>query len=168
MDMNFPLGIGLNVQPECKLHCSAPIFIRRKKVRSDVRASFLGRRSGGDLALGASSARGCIPRRRGWPNHVEVPRKRRVVPAPDVALWAQIRHDVQRRPPNPGLEVGNIQDVQVSADPVTGIEIAKGHFPCVVVSRAQGKQHHDDEPELCIPCSADSCSWWPAFLPQED
>ena len=27
---------------------------------------------------------------------------------------------------NPGLEVGNIQDVQVSADPVTGIEIAKG------------------------------------------
>ena len=26
-------------------------FIRRKKVRSDERASFLGRRSGGDLAL---------------------------------------------------------------------------------------------------------------------
>ena len=23
-----PLGIGLNVQPECKLHCSAPFFIR--------------------------------------------------------------------------------------------------------------------------------------------
>ena len=45
-----PLGIGLNVQPERKLHCSA-FFIRRKKVRSDERASFPGRRSGGDLAL---------------------------------------------------------------------------------------------------------------------
>ena len=45
-----PLGIGLNVQPECKLHCSA-FFIRRKKVRSDEHASFPGRRSGGDLAL---------------------------------------------------------------------------------------------------------------------
>ena len=30
---------------------------------------------------------------------------------------------------NPGLEVGNIQDVQVSANPVTGIEVAKGQ-PC--------------------------------------
>ena len=48
-----PLGIGLNVQPECKLHCEVRLlfFIRRKKVRSDERASFLGRRSGGDLAL---------------------------------------------------------------------------------------------------------------------
>ena len=45
------LGIGLNVQPECKLHCSAPFFIRRKKVRSDERASFLSCRSGGNLAL---------------------------------------------------------------------------------------------------------------------
>ena len=44
-----PLGIGLNVQPECKLHCLA-FFIRRKKVRSDEHASFPGR-SGGDLAL---------------------------------------------------------------------------------------------------------------------
>ena len=44
-----PLGIGLNVQPERKLHGSA-FFIRTKKVRSDERASFH-RRSGGDLAL---------------------------------------------------------------------------------------------------------------------
>ena len=45
-----PLGIGLNVQPECKLHCEVRLFLSRgEKIRSDERASFLGRR--GDLAL---------------------------------------------------------------------------------------------------------------------
>ena len=28
MDMNFPpFGIGLNVQPECKLHCEVRLFL---------------------------------------------------------------------------------------------------------------------------------------------
>ena len=40
-----PLGIGLSVQPECKLH----FLSCREKIRSDERASL--HRSGGDLAL---------------------------------------------------------------------------------------------------------------------
>ena len=40
MDMNFPPLAGLNVQPKCKLHCEVWLFISRRKIRSDKRASF--------------------------------------------------------------------------------------------------------------------------------
>ena len=52
-----------------------------------------------ESAAGASSARGCIPCRPGWPKPCKVPwRKRSVVPAPDVAQnrGLKFQHDVRK------------------------------------------------------------------------
>ena len=50
--MNFPpLASVRTSSPSASFIARLLFFIRRKKVQSDERASFLGRRSGGDLAL---------------------------------------------------------------------------------------------------------------------
>ena len=51
MDMNFPPWHWSERPARVQASLLGSFFYPRKKVRSDERASFLGRRSGGDLAL---------------------------------------------------------------------------------------------------------------------